>query len=158
MRQRLITIGTLLLAAGAYYVAEHMTPGGARDGVLMVAGALVTLQAQPVGRAAKAAVVAGLVLLAGCGASVYDSTLATINRTATTVSQSQPAVVALCQVDPGQRCDDARKAYETAGAAVAAAHDALEVYRVTGEGLDATAEAVRRMAESAREVGRVLAR
>lgn len=100
----------------------------------------------------------GLVLLlVGCGATVYESTLATINTTADSVNQAQPAVLALCQVDPGQRCDDARKAYEVAEAAVAAAHDALEAYRVTGEGLDAVGYAVRKAAESAREVARVSA-
>jgi len=69
MRQRLVTIGTLMLAAGAYYLAEQMAAGSARDGVLMVAGAFITLQRTPIGhRAAKAAAVAGLVLLTGCAA------------------------------------------------------------------------------------------
>lgn len=97
-------------------------------------------------------------LTVGCGASVYSSTLDVINTTAATVTQAQPAVLALCQVDPGERCDDARKAYEVAGSAVAAAHDALEAYRVTGEGLDAVADAVRVAARSAREVARVAAK
>jgi hypothetical protein len=71
MRDRLVTLGTLALAAGAYYLAHAMGAGAARDGVLMVAGALVTLQAQPIGRKRiKAAAVAGIVLLAGCGAAL----------------------------------------------------------------------------------------
>jgi len=95
--------------------------------------------------------------LVGCGASVYESTLDTINATAGAVTQAQPAVLALCAVDPGERCDDARKAYEVAGAAVAAAHDALEVYRVTGKGLDEVGKALRVAADSAREVANVVA-
>lgn len=126
-------------------------------------GSFVHLLALGVGKVGVGGVLKKLIIGAvalftvGCGGTIYDETLARLNKTADTVSKSQPKVLLLCQADPGQRCDDARQTYEAAGAAVAAAHDALEVYRVTGEGLDAVADAVRKAVESAREVGRVVA-
>ena len=160
MSQGMYTLVCLGLAAVAYFIAGMVPAGSSHDGLIAVAGALLTLQMRPRGESARKSVppiaLVFAVLLSGCGASVYESTLDTINATAGAVTQAQPAVLALCNIDPGERCDDARKAYEVAGADVAAAHDALEVYRVTGEGLDEVGKALRVAADSAREVSRVV--
>jgi hypothetical protein len=158
MSQGMYTLVCLGLAAVAYFVAGMVPAGSSHDGLIAVAGALITLQMRPRGEPSRKSLPPiALVFLVGCGASVYDSTLSAINGTAQIVNESQNAIAALCYVDPGQRCDDARKAYEVAGAAVAAAHDALAVYRVTGEGLDEVGRALKVAADSAREVGNVLA-
>ena len=72
MTDRAYWIVCVVLAGVAYYVAGMMPPGGAHDGLVAVAGALLAVQVQPRGRgrAIKSAVVAGLVLLAGCGAAL----------------------------------------------------------------------------------------
>jgi len=97
-----------------------------------------------------------MVLLAvpGC-ASFYSETNEAINTTANTINQAQPAVLLLCQADPGERCDDARKAYEAAGAAVEAAHAANEVVRLTGAGVDEVGKALRKLYDAAAEVANV---
>ncbi len=96
-----------------------------------------------------------MLLLVGCS-SFYAETNEAINTTAEKINQAAPAIVLLCYADPGPRCDDARKAYETAGAAVEAAHAANEVQRLTGEGLDDIGKALKVLVDSAAEVARVV--
>jgi hypothetical protein len=129
-------------------------------GLRRSAGASMTaLLATGVGKAGLAGVLKGsgllgLALLIGC-ASFYSETNEAINTTAVKINQAQPAVLLLCQADPGERCDDARKAYEAAGAAVEAAHAANEVVRLTGAGVDEVGKALRKLYDAAAEVANV---
>lgn len=104
----------------------------------------------------KAIVIGGSsILFIGC-TSFYSETNDAINTTAAKINQAGPAVVLLCQADPGPRCDDARKAYQTAGALVEEAHAANEVVRLTKTGLDELGKALKELADGAREVARVV--